>query len=69
MISRLIIKRYCHSHGRSKCYENIHKIDVLRQEVNELKEMLRHYEQPLTVIYQCSIVSLTGVIGLFLTKL
>jgi len=69
MLSRLVIKRFCHTHGRSKCYENTHKLDSLRQEVNEIKEMMRHYEQPLSLIYKCSVLSFTGVIALVLTKL
>ena len=68
MISRILIKRYCHSHGRSKCYENIHKLDSLRQELNEIKEIVRYYEQPIRVIYFTSLVSLTGILGLTFSK-
>ena len=57
MLSRFIIKRYCHSHGRTKCYENIHKLESLRQDVNEIKEFLKAVEQPLVVIYTSSILS------------
>jgi hypothetical protein len=68
MLSRSIIKRYCHTHGRSKCYENIHKIDSLRQEVSELKELLKQLDYPLTMIYRCSGFSLLGTICLVLTN-
>ena len=57
MFSRILIKRYCHSHGRSKCYENIHKLESLRQDVNEIKNFLKAVEQPLVVIYTSSILS------------
>ena len=58
MLSRLIIKRYCHSHGKSKCYENMHKLELLRQYVNELKSILKDFEQPLTTIYTSSVLSI-----------
>jgi hypothetical protein len=57
MLSRFIIKRYCHSHGRTKCYENIHKLESLRQDVNEIKNFFKTVEQPLVVIYTSSILS------------
>ena len=66
--SRPIIKRFCHSHGRSKCYENIHKIDSLRREVNEIKELINQYQEPFIVIYGSCVFSLAGIIGLVLTK-
>jgi hypothetical protein len=69
MLSRFIIKRYCHSHGRTKCYENIHKLESLRQDVNEIKEFLKAVEQPLGVIYTSSVLtaiaSLTVVMRAF----
>jgi len=68
MLSRFIIKRYCHSHGRSKCYENIHKIDSMRQELNEIKETLRSYHEPFIVIYGTSIFSLAGTVCLLFTN-
>jgi hypothetical protein len=57
MLSRFIIKRYCHSHGRTKCYENIHKLESLRQDVNEIKDFFKAVEQPLVVIYTSSVLS------------
>jgi len=68
MLSRSIIKRYCHTHGRSKCYENTHKIDSLRQEVIEVKELLKQLNDPLIAIYRCSGFSLLGTIALILAK-
>jgi hypothetical protein len=58
MLSRLIIKRFCHSHGKTKCYENIHKIESVRKELNEIKEFLQVLEKPLRVIYTSSVLSL-----------
>ena len=68
MLSRIIIKRYCHSHGRSKCYENIHKIDSMRQELNEIKEILHAIHKPMVVIYAASVMTLMGIPLLFLAK-
>jgi len=68
MFSRFIIKRYCHSHGRSKCYENIHKINSMRQELYEIKEILDAIHKPIVVIYAASVVTLMGIPLLFLTK-
>lgn len=68
MLSRLIIKRYCHTHGRSKCYENIHKIDSMRQELNEIKEILYSIHKPIVVIYAASVITLMGIPLLFLAK-
>ena len=69
MLSRFVIKRYCHSHGRTKCYENIHKIDSMRQELNEIKEIIKHvHDEPLKVIYFTSITSLLGILSLVFTK-
>jgi hypothetical protein len=61
MLSRIILKRYCHSHGRSKCYENIHKIDSMRQELNEIKEILYAIHKPMVVMYAASIATLMGI--------
>jgi hypothetical protein len=68
MLSRIIIKRYCHSHGRSKCYENIHKIDSIRQELNEIKEIVHAIHKPIVVIYTASLMTLMGVPLLLLAK-
>ena len=64
MLSRIVMKRYCHTHGRSKCYENLHKIDALRQEVREIKELLQKTEEATTIIYGCTVVSLLGTLAL-----
>ena len=68
MLSRFVIKRYCHSHGRSKCYENIHKIDSMRQELNEIKEILHAIHKPIVVIYTASVMTLMGIPVLMLAK-
>jgi len=61
MFSRILIKRYCHTHTRTKCYENIHKIESLRQDVNEIKEFMKNCEQPLITIYRTSVLSFVFV--------
>jgi hypothetical protein len=57
MLSRILIKRYCHSHGRTKCYENIHKLESLRQDVNEIKDFLKTVEKPLVFIHSSSVLT------------
>ena len=64
MLSRIIVKRYCHSHGRSKCYENVHKLDSIRQDINEIKEIMKSSHEAMNIIYGCSIFSLIGVVSL-----
>lgn len=64
----MMIKRYCHMQGRSKCYENVHKLDVLREEVREIKELIKKIEEPTVIIYSCSILSLLGTMGIILSK-
>ena len=66
MFSRILIKRYCHSHGRTKCYENIHKIDSMRHDVNEMKEILRDFEKPLMVMYSSSVLSIITSLAIFI---
>ena len=66
MLSRLIIKRFCNSHGRTKCYENIHKVNSLRQDVNEIKEILKDFERPLMVIYSSSVLSLIASVAIII---
>jgi len=68
MLSRFVIKRYCHSHGRTKCYENIDKIDSMRHELNEIKEIIKHVHEPLKIIYFTGITSLVGILSLVFTK-
>jgi hypothetical protein len=66
MLSRLVIKRFCHTHTRSKCYENIHKIDSLRRDVNEIKENLKDFEKPLMVIYSSSVLSIIASLSIII---
>jgi len=69
MLSRFIIKRNCSQfYVKSKCYENIHKVDSLKQDVNELKELIHNYHERLTIIYGTSILSLTGIFCLLCSK-
>ena len=46
-----------HSFNKSTCYENIHKIEALKVEINELKELIKSTHEPLMVIYSTSIIS------------
>jgi hypothetical protein len=57
MLSRLVIKRFCHTHTRSKCYENIHKLNSLKLDVHELKEFIKDFRQPIVTIYVTSVAS------------
>jgi hypothetical protein len=63
MIPRYIIKRFCHSHTqtfipnhKSKCYENIHKLNQLREELNEIKNILYSYNEPFKILYISNIM-------------
>ncbi len=69
MIPRYIIKRFCHSHTqtfipnhKSKCYENIHKLNQLREELNEIKNILYSYNEPFKILYVSNIMF--GVINM-----
>jgi hypothetical protein len=66
MLSRFIVKRNCHSHGRTKCYESIYKIDSLRSDVNEIKEIIKDCEKPLMIIYTSSIISSATAVLFFI---
>jgi hypothetical protein len=69
MISRYIIKRFCNTHTqtfipnhKSKCYENIHKLNNLREDVNEIKNILYSYNEPFKILYVSNIMF--GVINM-----
>lgn len=57
MLSRLVIKRFCHTHTRSKCYENMHKIHSLKVDIHELKETIKDFRQPFSVMYITNVAS------------
>lgn len=59
-----IIKRqHCiHSFTKVKCYESIHKIDSLKEDISELKEIVDSYHEHIMIIYSTSIISFTGTI-------
>jgi hypothetical protein len=40
----------------------------MRQELNEMKEIIKHNNEPLKVIYFTSITSLVGIVSLLFTK-
>lgn len=79
MSPRLIMKRFSHIHTpthtlnhtfnhKSTCYENIHKINNLREDVNEIKNILHSYHEPIKVIYVANIFSFVSSILIFLSK-
>jgi hypothetical protein len=68
MLSRLVIKRFCHTHTRSKCYENIHKLDSLKLDVHELKESIKDFRQPLSVMYFMNVASFISSFTLLCQK-
>ena len=55
-------QKYIHSVTNSKCYENMHKIVSLKQDIRELKEIVDSYHEHIMVIYSTSIISFTGTI-------
>jgi len=67
MLPRSIIKRFSHIHTpnfththTSKCYENIHKLNSLREDVNEIKHMLHSYHEPFKILYITNIMTFVG---------
>ena len=69
MISRLIVRRnFSQFYVKSKCYENIHKVDSLKQDVNDMKELIHNYHERLNIIYGSSVLSLTGIFCLLFSK-
>jgi hypothetical protein len=66
MLSRLVTKRFCHQHfPKSKCYENIHKLQYLREDVNEIKEEFRIQQQNIELLKVYGRVSNFFLIVLF----
>jgi hypothetical protein len=70
MIPRYIIKRFCHSHTqtfipnhKSKCYENIHKLNYLIEDAKEIKYILQSYHEPLKIIYIGNIMF--GIVNIY----
>jgi hypothetical protein len=63
-----IIKRQqrMHSFTKVKCYESIHKIDSLKEDIRELKEIVDSYHEHIMVIYSTSIISFTGTVILLI---
>ncbi len=59
MINRFLLKRFSNSYSlKSKCYENIHKIDSLREELNEIKTSIYSFNEPLKIIYISNTISI-----------
>ena len=75
MLSRFIIKRFCHTHTqtfipnhKSKCYENIHKVNKLSEDVNEIKNILYSYHEPFKILYITNVITFFGAILVYSTK-
>lgn len=68
MLSRLVIKRFCHTHTRSKCYENIHKIESMKLDIHELKESIKDLREPIGVMYVTNLASFVCSFSLLLQK-
>ena len=75
MLSRSILKRFCHAHSpslipnhKSKCYENTHHLVYLRQDITEMKNILYSYNEPLKFMYVANIVSITGTFLMIYSK-
>jgi hypothetical protein len=71
MLPRFILKRFCHSTSttpitKSKCYENTHHLYYLRQDINELKNMLYSYNEPVRIMYFANIFTFGGTLFLLL---
>jgi len=62
MFSRFVIKRCYNINPKSKCYENIHKLDSLKQDISEMKEIIKSYNEPVKVVYLTSIISFLGTL-------
>jgi hypothetical protein len=69
MLPRLLIKRFSHIHtptytpiNKSTCYENIHKLNNLREDVNEIKNMLHSYQEPFKILYITNVMTFVGCI-------
>ena len=75
MLTRSILKRFCHTHSpslipnyKSKCYENTHHLVYLRQDITEIKNILECYHQPLKLMYFASGITFGGTLILVLSK-
>lgn len=54
--------------NKSKCYENIHKVNYLREDVNEIKNILISYNEPLKLLYITNMITFVGSILVYFTK-
>jgi hypothetical protein len=75
MLPRLLIKRFSHIHTpsytlthKSNCYENIHKLNNLREDVNEIKNILQSYHEPFKILYITNIMTFIGATLVYWTK-
>jgi|UniRef100_A0A6C0DGN8 hypothetical protein len=70
MLKRILINRCLHhANSKTKCYENIHKLDHIREELNEIKEIVKSYDERLTISYTTNIIALTFTSIMFFSKL
>jgi hypothetical protein len=70
MLKRVLINRCLHhATSKTKCYENIHKLDHIREELYEIKEIVKSYNERLTISYTTNIIALTFTSIMFFSKL
>jgi len=70
MLRHIINKRYLHNiNYKSTCYENIHKLNHLIGEVNEMKEILQVYNKKLTFSYTTNIITFSFTSLMFYLKI
>lgn len=66
MLLRSIVKRFSHipfHPNKSKCYENIHKLNYLIEYNKEIKNILQSYHEPLKIIYVSNIMF--GILNIY----
>jgi hypothetical protein len=66
MLLRSIVKRFSHistQPNKSKCYENIHKLNYLIEDAKEIKNILQSYHEPLKIIYISNIMF--GIVNIY----
>jgi hypothetical protein len=71
MLPRYIMKRYCNTHTnihKSKCYENTHHLFYLRQDINEIKNILYSYNEPIRIMYFTNMFTFGATLLLVFTK-